>query len=144
MEEEERVSRTEMLLSISLVVSQRATCSRRSVGVIIAKDSRIISSGYNGPAPGEPHCSQEHCDASKPCTRADHAEKNAIEFAKNYGINIRGCDIFCTDSPCLICAQLIIDSGISQVVYFREFRDTSGIELLKNNGIKVKHHHEYS
>jgi len=67
-----------------------------------------------------------------------HAEANAIAFAAKEGISTKNCTLYVTLSPCMNCSNLIIQSGIKKIIYFEEYRDNSGIEHLKKNGIKVK------
>lgn len=136
-----RISREKMLMEIALVVEKRSTCNRGSSGAIISRDGRIIATGYNGPVRFAHHCSPQFCDTTKPCVRSVHAEANALIFAARHGISVEGASLYCTTSPCShICAPLIINSGISRVIYLREFRDISGIEALKMSGIMVVKH----
>lgn len=126
-----------MLIDIAFIVSRRSTCARSQVGAVIADEGRIVSTGYAGAPAGMPHCSSGVCDLSQPCTRTVHAEANAIAWAARSGIIIEGCALYCTLSPCLDCAKLIINSGIKRVVYGQAYRKTDGIDLLKSVGIDV-------
>lgn len=72
------------------------------------------------------------------CTRSIHAETNAVAFAAKVGISIEGATLYCSLSPCINCAKLIINSGIKKVVYLEEYRDRSGIELLKAAGVQTE------
>jgi len=115
----------------------RGTCGRLAVGAVIARESRPISLGYVGPAPGEPHCDPGGlCDLSQPCFRTRHAERNAMDFARHWNIDIRGADLFTTDLSCLACAQRAHIEGISRVYYDRPYRIDSS-EWLLERGIKV-------
>lgn len=150
----ERLSRVDMLMMTAFIVSQRGTCSRRAVGALIAKQGRILSTGYNGAPAGMSHC--DH--TSEPdvvvgtetpitgpateigCQRAVHAEVNAIAFAARYGIPVENSDLFTTMAPCLACAQLIINSGIIRVVcgsLHHRAAEHAGMELLQVAGIRV-------
>ena len=73
------------------------------------------------------------------CTRSLHAETNAIAFAARAGVSVEGCTMYCTMSPCINCAKVIVNSGIKKLVYMEEYRDTSGLDLLKSAGITVVH-----
>ena len=72
------------------------------------------------------------------CDRSIHAEANAIAFAARAGISIEGATMYCSMSPCINCAKLIINSGIKELVYLEEYRDNSGIRLLQKANIKTK------
>ncbi len=137
MNDSTRITREEMLLAFAHVAARRGTCDRLHVGAVIARESRPISAGYVGAPSGEPHCGPSVCDVSKPCTRTNHAERNAIDFARHWGIDIVGCDMFVTDAPCLLCAQAIIESGITRVFYDRPYRLTTGLDHLRANGVHV-------
>lgn len=132
-----RISREQMLMEWAYTASKRGTCGRLAVGAVIARASRPMSAGYVGAMSGEPHCEEARCDLTKPCTRTRHAEDNAIEFAVRQGYDLRGADMFITDSPCLDCARLITISGISRVFFDREYRVTDGIQLLLSSGVEV-------
>lgn len=133
-----RLTRDEQMAYHALITSLRSTCGRKMVGAIIARDGRIISSGYAGPPAGFPHCTKACMIASGAiggCQRTIHAEQNAIAYAARYGISTDGAIIYCTLSPCTNCAKLIINSGIIGVKYIEQYRDASGIELLISAGI---------
>lgn len=114
----------------------RSTCLRLQVGSVVALDGRILVTGYNGAPSGQPHCAPEFCGPDKPCTRTVHAEANCIAFAAKHGISLAGASMYSTDSPCLDCAKLLINSGIKGLHYQRAYRDTAPLELLEMAGIK--------
>lgn len=147
-----RPTRDQTLHQIAEAMSWRSTCSRNAVGVVIAREGRILSTGYNGAPAGMPHC--EHlcdcggnsldpslhrpsCESMQPCKIAVHAEANAIAYAARFGVETQGADLFTTLSPCVACAQLIISAGIISVRYGREYRDRSGLTLLIQADIVV-------
>ena len=155
----ERISRDEMFIKICQVVAQRSTCLRSQVGAVIVKDNRVVSMGYNGPVSGMPACEdlpnvlecpteetfslwrENHplmCQGAG-CTRSLHAETNAIAFAARAGVAVEGCTMYCTMSPCINCAKVIVNSGIKCLKYLEEYRDTSGLKLLMAAGIEVGH-----
>jgi len=131
----ERITRTELAFEILALIRRRSVCERGQNACIILRDNRIISSGYNGPL--DSVC---NCDTSEPCKKSVHAELNAILAAAKNGISIIGAQLICTSAPCPNCAMAILQSGITQVWYKEEFRDMSGVELLKSKGISVLHH----
>lgn len=151
-----RISRDQMFTKICQVVAQRSTCLRSQVGAVIVKDGRVISIGYNGPVAGAPACNQPdplqtlllRSGGLEPlgteclgpnCTRSCHAETNAIAFAARSGVAVEGCTLYCTMSPCINCSKVIVNSGIKEVKYLEEYRDTSGVDLLLKAGIVVDH-----
>lgn len=152
----DRISRDQMFVGICRVVAERSTCLRSQVGAIIVKDGRVVSMGYNGPVSGMPACNQPdllqevllRSGALKPlgtecmgpnCTRSCHAETNAIAFAARAGVAVEGCTMYCTMSPCINCAKVIVNSGIKKLVYMEEYRNTSGLDLLRSVGIIIVH-----
>jgi len=120
---------------------------RLHVGAIIVKDDRIISIGYNGmPAGWDNNCEYEILEDNgddepevilKTRPEVLHAETNAIaKLAKSNESGV-GATMFITHAPCLDCAKLIYQSGISSVLYRNTYRDISGITFLERSGIKV-------
>lgn len=117
---------------------------RLHVGAVIVKDDTVISYGYNGmPAGWDNNCEFEfiHPQTKVPelVTRPEvlHAESNAIaKLARSHNSGV-GADIFVTHAPCLDCAKLIYQSGISRVWFGNQYRDNSGIDFLQKSGIEV-------
>lgn len=116
-------------------LAELGTCDRKRVGALIEFDRRIISTGYNGVPSGLPHCRHED---DSPCTEAVHAEANAIAFAARHGLKVAGARLWTTLSPCYTCATLILNAGITKVRYIAEYRDTSGLDVLKRQGCVVE------
>lgn len=138
-----RITRHDMFLAIAEVMAQRGTCERAQVGAVIVRDKRVVSTGYNGSPAGLPHCKEAGCDNTKPCTITVHAEANAIVFAARHGIPLDGTILYCTHSPCLACSQLIINAGVSEVVYKYAYRISDGLELMEKAGINITAHRWY-
>lgn len=132
-----RISRQEYLMRYARLAAERSTCQRLQVGAILVRGGRVVMSGYNGAPAGMPHCDPKVCRLDKPCIRTVHAEANCIAWAAREGIVTLGAGMFTTDSPCMTCAQLLINAGISSLVYEREYRDTSPITLMEAAGIQV-------
>lgn len=135
----QRISRDEMLFMIAQTVAKRSTCLRRSIGALLVVDGRILSIGYNGAPPGQPHCLEEGClidPDTGGCNRTQHAEANTIAWAARHGIRTAGSVLYTTVSPCLTCAKMIITSGITKVLYFEEYRDTAPMEYLRDAGVE--------
>lgn len=122
-----------MLMAVAGVVAERSTCNRLHVGAVISRDGRVLSTGYNGPPSGLPHCDHE---SDVGCEDAVHAEANVIAFAARYGVSVEGAEVYVTHSPCPGCAKLLINAGLSSVYYKTPFRDVSGIVLLTRAGIR--------
>lgn len=124
----------EMLLRVAQVIATRATCSRLSVGAVLAIEGRILSTGYNGAPAGMNHCLHTNDES---CKTAVHAEANAIAFAAKHGVSTRGSTLYTTHSPCLTCSHLIINAGVTRVVYELVYRDSGPLELLGSAGVLV-------
>jgi dCMP deaminase len=136
----ERISRDKLLMDVALLFKRRSTCLRRQVGAVLAREGRILSTGYGGAPAGVPHCSEETCGPDKPCIRTIHAEANAVAYAARTGVATDSTTLYCTASPCIECAKLIINAGIVRVVYDEEYRDTGPIILLRSVGIRCEKH----
>jgi dCMP deaminase len=120
------------------VWSQRSTCMRRNVGAVVVVDRRIVSHGYNGSPPGEPHCIGELCvpEGQTGCTRAVHAEANAINYVPRAFDKFTK-QMFTTESPCIACAALITEHRFGEVFYLNEYRLDAGIKHLLKRGTLV-------
>ncbi len=137
---------TEYFMTIADVVKQRSTCGRRSVGAVIVKDNRILSTGYNGAPKGVAHCSVVGClreqmkvpsgERHELC-RGLHAEQNAIIQAAVFGSPIKGASIYVTLSPCVVCAKMIINAEIVRVVMRESYPEDLGLKMLKEAGVEV-------
>jgi len=108
-------------MQIAKDVSTRATCSRASVGAVIVKDNRIISTGYNGAPSGESHCIEAGClIESNHCQRAIHAEVNAVCQAAKFGISVHGADVYIygleRPEACHNCLQVMKTAGIKRII----------------------------
>ena len=136
-----RMTVDEMLMHVANIIAARGTCNRKSVGAVIARDTRVVSTGYVGSPPGHSHCLDVGClidEATGGCIRTQHAEANSIAFAARHGIATEGCSLYTTLSPCLPCAKLILAAGITMVRYEVEYRDTTGVEYLRNAGVSCE------
>ena len=124
--------------------AQLSSARRLHVGAIVVKDDRIISIGYNGmPSGWDNNCenyiySEDDTILLKSKPEVLHAETNAIAKLAKSNESGMGATMFVTHAPCLDCAKLIYQSGISSVLYRDTYRDTSGITFLERSGIEVK------
>lgn len=149
-----RPSMDQTLMQMAKLMADRATCSRAQVGAIIVKETRPVSSGYNGTAAGLPHCNHKcdctklptnpnpkhhwaDCQSRQPCKYSVHAEANAIAFAAKHGVSTDGATLYTTMAPCIECAKLIVNAGIIRVVAASQYRDDSGTRLLNQLGVEV-------
>jgi len=124
-------------LAMAQIWGQNSYCVRRKVGALLVKDKMIISDGYNGTPSGfENICEDEH-QVTKPYVL--HAEANAITKVAKSNNSSEGSTMYCTASPCLECAKLIIQSGVKRVVYGEMYRIDDGIRLLERAGIELKY-----
>lgn len=122
-------------LEMAAIWAKNSYCRRRQVGALLVKDNMIISDGYNGTPSGfENECEDEN-GVTKPYVL--HAEANALTKVAKSGNNSLGSTLYVTASPCLECAKLIIQAGVSRVVYREMYRLTDGIDLLRRAGIQV-------
>jgi dCMP deaminase len=122
-------------LRLALSWAQLSHCSRKKVGAIIVKDSIIISDGYNGTPAGFDNC----CENEEGNTHwyVLHAEANAILKVARSSNNCKDATLYLTHSPCKDCSKLVLQSGITRLVYQEAYKDTSGINFLKNAGLEV-------
>ena len=122
-------------LEMASVWAKNSYCKRRQVGALLVKDNMIISDGYNGTPSGFENVCEDENGVTKPYVL--HAEANAITKVARSGNSSEGATLYITDSPCMECAKLIIQSGITRVVYAREYRIIDGVDLLRRAGIQV-------
>ncbi len=116
--------------------AENSYCQRRKVGALVVKDNMIISDGYNGTPSGFENICEDENNTTKPYVL--HAEANAITKLARSHNSSKGATMYITDSPCIECAKLIIQSGIKRVLYANTYRLDDGINLLKRAGIEVQ------
>jgi len=142
----QRPSWESYFMDITKLVAKRSTCLRRTVGAVIVKDKRVLTTGYNGAPSGIRHCLDVGClreqmkvasgERHELC-RGIHAEQNAIIQAAFHGVSIRGATLFCTNLPCSICAKMLINAGIVQIIYLDGYADPMSKELLTEAGVSM-------
>ena len=142
-----RPSWDEYFMEITRVVSKRSTCEKRSVGAVIVKNKRVLTTGYNGVPKDIEHCIKRGClrkernvpsgERHELC-RGLHAEQNAIIQAAWHGVKIEGATMYCTYQPCIICVKMMINAGINELVYADGYPDKLAEEMLKESKIKVR------
>ena len=122
-------------IDMAILTSKQSYSKRNKVGAILEKDGRVLITGYNGTLPGDTNIC-EIKDITK--DNVVHAEQNVISFAAKYGIATKDCALYVTLSPCVLCAKMIIQAGITEVIYKEDYRDISGLQLLRDNNILVR------
>jgi len=141
-----RPSWDEYFMKIVDLVKTRSTCLRRQVGALIVKDKRILASGYNGAPAGVSHCDEVGClrqqlnipsgERHELC-RAIHAEQNAIVQAAYAGTSVKGATLYVSLQPCSLCAKLMINAGITKLVYRGSYPDELSLSMLNEAGIEL-------
>jgi len=145
----QRISWDEYFLEIAKTASKRASCFRgKKVGAVLVKDKQILATGYNGAPKGVKNCLElgncirkdngiasgerlEYC-------RATHAEQNAIAQAAFQGVSTRGAILYSTTFPCILCAKLLINAGIKEIVFLNDEKDELSKGVLEEAGIKIR------
>ena len=142
-----RPSWDEYFATLAKQVSSRTTCTRRAVGAVVVKDNRILATGYNGVPRGMAHCGEVGCLREKlgvpsgqrqEICRGLHAEQNAIIQAARYGIDISESKIYITTQPCITCAKMLINAGITEIVYANPYPDELSLGMLDEAGIPYR------
>ena len=141
-------------MDMAKMVGSWSSCyqANRQIGAVIVRNKRIITTGYNG-APG----GIESCVERGECLRrklnipsgtkhelcyAIHAEQNAIIQAAKLGISIEGATLYCTHQPCVICAKMIVNAGITRVVYGEGYPDDFALEIFRLAGVELEKYEE--
>lgn len=141
-----RPSWDEYFMNMAEVAKERSTCLRRKVGAVIVKGNRLLATGYNGAPSNISHCKDVGCIREKmgvpsgerhELCRGLHAEQNAILQAAYHGVSISDSTIYCTLQPCVLCAKMIINSGIKRIVFKGEYPDKMSLSILKEADIEL-------
>lgn len=132
-------------MQIAHLVKTRATCPRRQVGAVIVRDKRIVATGYNGAPSGLSHCPAEGpqhdwpsgCMRAGHCIRSLHAEQNCLLQAAKIGVACEGTTMYVTCQPCNMCAKMLLNAGISRVIYEGDYPDEFSLELFREAKLEV-------
>ncbi len=124
-------------MRMAMIWAENSYCDRIKVGAILVKDNMIISDGYNGTPSGFENKCEDETGLTHPYVL--HAEANAITKIARSGNNSEGATLYVTSSPCIECSKLIIQSGITRVVFGEYYRLQDGLDLLKKAGIQVEY-----
>ena len=146
-----RPSWDEYFMEITKLVSTRSTCMRRQVGALFVKDKNILATGYNGAPSRMAHCSEAGClreqmgipsgERHEIC-RGLHAEQNGIIQAARHGINLSGSTVYTTDSPCIICAKMLINVGATRIMCAQGYPDDLSARMLAEAGLRLQFYPE--
>jgi len=136
-------------MDMTELVSEWSSCYQhnRKIGALVVKDKRVMTTGYNGAPSGIQSCvekgeclrrtlnipsgtMQEKCYAI-------HAEQNAILQAARIGVSIKDATLYCTHQPCVICSKMIVNAGISRVVFKYAYPDEFAMQILTEAGVQV-------
>jgi dCMP deaminase len=142
-----RPSWDEYFIKAAFLVSERSTCLRRHVGAVLIKEKQILATGYNGAPMGIEHCDKIGCLRAKlnvpsgqrhEICRGLHAEQNVLLQAAKHGVSVRGSSIYITNAPCSICAKMIINAGITEVIIADSYPDEMAEKFLKEAKVKLR------
>ena len=139
-----RPSWDEYFMSIAEQVSGRSTCLRRHTGAVLVKGKRILATGYNGVPSGLAHCEEVGClreqrniesGSHHELCRGIQAEQNAVIQAAKHGIPIDGASVYSTHQPCVLCAKILLNAGVTEIVFRESYPDQLSEELLAEAGV---------
>jgi len=136
----------EYFLKIASVVAERSTCRRHHVGAVAVKDKHILATGYNGAPAGARDCLEIGClrdelgipsGTRHEICRGIHAEQNVIIQASLHGVSLEGSTIYCTHTPCVLCAKMLVNAKIKRFVTFGSYNDSTFADLFREAGIEI-------
>ncbi|MCM8795467.1 MAG: cytidine/deoxycytidylate deaminase family protein [Candidatus Omnitrophica bacterium] len=142
-----RPSWDEYFLEVAHLVTRRSTCLRRCVGAVLVKDKKILATGYNGAPSGLAHCLDTGCLREKlkipsgerhELCRGLHAEQNVIIQAALHGVSTKESILYLTHQPCIICAKMLINAGVREIVIANGYPDKMAAAILREAKIKVR------
>lgn len=134
-----RPSWDDYFMAIAEQVAGRSTCLRRATGAVLVKDKRILATGYNGVPKGLAHCEIVGCireqqqipsGSRHELCRGIHAEQNAVIQAAKHGIAMDGATAYCTHQPCVLCAKILLNAGVVDIVFAEPYPDPLSEEML--------------
>lgn len=146
-ESDKRPTVDEYFMEMAELSSKRSTCQRRKVGAVLVKDNRVLATGYNGAPKGLEHCETAGCIRAQrnvpsgerhELCRGVHAEQNAIIQAAFFGVSVKDARMYITNHPCSVCAKIMLNAGISEVVYKGDYHDELAVKLLADGDITIR------
>ena len=129
------------------LVATRSTCLRRQVGAVIMKEKRVLTTGYNGAPKGLKHCAEVGCIRTQnniesgtrhELCRGVHAEQNAVIQAAYFGASIKDASIYTTNFPCVMCAKILVNAGIIEVIYKDDYEDPLSKDIMNESKVIVR------
>ena len=145
MKKETRPDIDEYFLKIASVVAERSTCRRHHVGAVAVRDKHILATGYNGAPSGLKDCLELGClrdelniasGTRHEICRGIHAEQNVIIQASLHGVSLEASTIYCTHTPCVLCAKMLVNAKIERFVSFGSYDDSSFVDLFRGAGVE--------
>lgn len=144
---QKRIDTDEYFLKIASVVAERSTCRRHHIGAVAVKDKHILTTGYSGAPSGRKDCLELGClrdelhipsgERQEIC-RGIHAEQNVIIQASLHGVSLEGSTIYCTHTPCVLCAKMLVNARIKRFVSYSKYNDETFVSLFKEAGIEFE------
>ena len=146
MKKTNRPDTDEYFLKIASVVAERSTCRRHHVGAVAVKNKHILATGYNGAPSGSKDCLELGClrdemnipsGTRHEICRGIHAEQNVIIQASLHGVSLEDSTIYCTHTPCVLCAKMLVNAKIKRLVSFGSYNDDTFLKLFQEADIEV-------
>jgi len=143
----ERPDNDTYFMRMAELVATRSTCLRRQVGAVIVKEKRVLTTGYNGAPRGLKHCAEVGCLREKyhvesgtrhELCRGVHAEQNAVIQAAYFGVSVKDSTIYTTAFPCVLCAKILVNAGIIEVVYKDNYVDDLSKSILEESNVAIR------
>jgi len=134
---EKQLNLDKRYLEMAKTWAENSYCERRKVGALLVKNKMIISDGYNGTPSGFENVCEDDRNKTKPYVL--HAEANAITKVAKSNNSSEDSTLYVTSSPCLECSKLIIQAGITRVVFTEKYRLDDGIKLLERANVEIVH-----
>jgi dCMP deaminase len=134
-------------LKVASVVAERSTCRRHHVGAVAVRDKHILATGYNGAPAGLKDCLELGClrdelnipsGTRHEICRGIHAEQNVIIQASLHGVSLEGATVYCTHSPCVLCAKMLVNAKIRRFVTFGTYADDAFLKLFSDAGVEFQ------
>jgi len=147
MRRQTRPDTDEYFLKIASVVSERSTCRRHHMGAVAVREKHILATGYNGAASGLKDCLELGCLRDElgipsgqrhEICRGIHAEQNVIVQASLHGVSLEASTIYCTHTPCVLCAKMLVNAKIKRFVSFGKYNDDTFVDMFREAGIAVE------
>jgi len=133
------------------LVATRSTCLRRQVGAVVVKEKRVLTTGYNGAPKGLRHCAEVGCVREQnniesgtrhELCRGVHAEQNAVIQGAYFGVSIKDASIYTTNFPCVMCAKILVNAGIIEVIYKDDYEDPLSKAIMNETKVVVRRYEQ--